>query len=329
MGGSTIGVCLLGCGRMGTHHAHTLRGFKGVKIVAAVDSDIRKTRKLAEEYDIEFVTTHYEEILQRDDIDAIIVSLPSHIRVEMVVQALNKGKHVFVEKPMALTLSDADKMISASNASGAILVSGQVMRFAKIHRHLRAMIEKNELGEIQQVIRWGVYLIEDPYVPWWNDPAMRDGFVIHHHGSHSIDLIIWLLDTRISSVFAVCKHPPGHLYEDTASILMRSVDGVPISIHESFSSRRRHFGTLIIGSKATAECAFPSKPTQKLYIDGEVVLNVDETKWFNLQMSSFLESIEQGTQPKEAGAESVRHSIAVIEAAIESCKSGRTVKLAT
>jgi predicted dehydrogenase len=314
---------------MGTHHAHTLHGFSGVKIVAAVDNDFLKARKLAEEYDIELVTAHYEEILQRDDIDAVIVSLPSHIRVEMVAQALNKGKHVFVEKPMALTLSDADKMISASKTSGAILVSGQVMRFTKIHRHLRAMIKKNELGEIQQVIRWGIYLIEDPYVPWWNDPAVRDGFVIHHHGSHSIDLIIWLLDIRISSVFAVCKHPPGHLYEDTASILMKSVDGVPISIHESFSSRRRHSGLLIIGSEATAECAFPSKPNQKLYVDGEVVLDVDETEWFNLQMSSFLESIEQRTQPKEAGAETIRHSIAVVEAAIKSCKSGRAVKLAT
>ena len=325
-----IRLCVVGCGNAALCHAQAVRQLPNAQVVAAVDRDIDRAVRFAGQFNVGVTARDMKSVLNMVEVDAVVVALPSHIRSQVVIPALLAGKHVLVEKPMALTVEEADRMIAAAKASGRLLISAQVMRFSDVSRCLRSLIRRGRLGQILQIIHYNVRLIENPNHPWWNSPKLRKGFLIHHHGSHEIDLFTWLMDARITSVYAVSSHPPSHTYDDTVSILMETDTGIPLSYNESFTSRyHRHAEMIVIGTKATARVA-DIFGIQRLEINEKAVLRDAETmeqgwpKLFLSQMKSFLASVRQG-KAKEAGAESVRHSIEVMEAAIRSSKTGRLV----
>ena len=320
MAGKKVGIAVVGCGRMGAIHAAYAAKCPEAQLVAVFDRNGEKARALAQRYDVKLVAKRQSDVLRSGDVHAVVIALPSHQRRKPVISALRAGKHVFTEKPFSLRCSDADAMIKEAVSSGRILVSGQVLRFTEAFRKARQMIQAGKVGKVLQIVHRRLSLIQNPIVPWWNASATRNCFIIHHHGSHSIDLLLWMLDTRATYVFALALSSPGYQYEDTASILMNTEAGVPVSISESFRSHREAHDALIIGSKSTIEI----QETSNLFVNGKPV-KIREADCFQRQLKAFVKAIKHNQYPKELTLESVRNGVAAMDAAIKSCVTGKSV----
>jgi predicted dehydrogenase len=151
-----------------------------------------------------------DELLSREDIQAVSVCTPDHLHGEHAHAALRAGKHVLVEKPMTTTREDAARLVQDVRETGLILLVGQIVHFQP---NIRAMVQSYRSGEIGDV-----WLAESDYIsdmrryygpdgqtPWRTDPrAPQD--ILMGGGSHSMALLMWAMQTQVKQVFAYANH---------------------------------------------------------------------------------------------------------------------------
>lgn len=193
-----IKVGIIGCGGIAgakhlpalAHQAHR------VEIVAFCDIIPERAKESAEEFGTPDarVYTDYRELLAEKDIEVVHVLTPNVSHCELTVAALEAGKHVMCEKPMAATTADAKKMLEAQKKSGKLLTIGYQNRYRQDSQVLKKMCEAGELGEIyyaraQAIRRRGV--------PTWGvfpNKALQGGGPLIDIGTHSLDLTLWMMD---------------------------------------------------------------------------------------------------------------------------------------
>lgn len=186
-----VKVGLVGCGFMGRMHANVYGALDGVELVAACDTDGQRL----EEYSAAFGIAHlpaFDELLQ-SSVDAIDICLPTDLHSEYTVRALEAGKHVFCEKPMALTLDQADAMIDAQKQSGRTLMIGHCIRFWPEYVLLKEMVDDRRFGRLLSLnlTRYGQF----PHWSannWLADEARAGGGVLDMH-IHDTDFAHFLL----------------------------------------------------------------------------------------------------------------------------------------
>ncbi len=141
----TVRIGLAGCGLFGAEHLRAFRKTTCAEIVALYDPDTARAKKRAETFGIKKVCGSLEELCATD-LDAIDVVTPEDSHVEPVVKALGAGKHVFVEKPLATTITDCETMIAAAEATGRILMPGHILRFHTDYSALQGRLYEGALG---------------------------------------------------------------------------------------------------------------------------------------------------------------------------------------
>ncbi len=123
-------ICMIGAGRVGKNHSRALtRHVPGAKIVALVDPFADVRAETAAEFGIELQYDSLEQALDKTDFDAVIITTPTPTHLPLAAQAADHGKHVFLEKPMAITLDECDQIMDATNRNGVILQLGFMRRF--------------------------------------------------------------------------------------------------------------------------------------------------------------------------------------------------------
>lgn len=123
-----VRIGLLGCGFIGKVHAKAYAQIPDAKVVAVVDRDSGRAKEVAEELGAEVVPV-VDDLLSRQDIDMVDVCLPTYLHADHVIAAARAGKHVLCEKPMALSLEQADAMIEATEQAGVAFMVGHTLRF--------------------------------------------------------------------------------------------------------------------------------------------------------------------------------------------------------
>jgi len=157
-----IRVGIIGCGGIARFaHAPNYRKISDVEIVACADIDANAARSMAEEFKIPKHYVDYNEMLEKEEIDAVSVCTPNMFHKDPAVAAMKKGVHVLTEKPMAGSLKDAIEMYEASKKTGRILIVGFQTRFRPDLNILRSLVGSGELGEIYYaralaLRRWGI-----------------------------------------------------------------------------------------------------------------------------------------------------------------------------
>lgn len=143
----TARIAQIGCGYWGKN---LTRNFAELgALVAVVDNDPEVAERMAKNHNVEAATL--DEVLSRDDIDAISFATPAETHADLALKAFEAGKHVFVEKPMALTTKDAKEIMSAAEQSGKIFMVGHLLQYHPIFVRLREEIEKGRIGKIQYI----------------------------------------------------------------------------------------------------------------------------------------------------------------------------------
>jgi predicted dehydrogenase len=128
-----------------------IRAAKRAKLSAVASRDLSKGQAYAKEWEIPRVFGSYAEMLSSDEVDAVYISLPNHLHCEWTVKALEAGKHVLVEKPFALTVDEADRMIAASRQTGRVLEEAFMYRYHPQMKLVGKMVREGQLGEIRLV----------------------------------------------------------------------------------------------------------------------------------------------------------------------------------
>lgn len=193
---------IAGCGHIARRHAEAILKLPQAELAAAYDVAPQALQSFTRSYGVEGYRD-YEEMLGRKELDVIIVCTPSGLHAEMGVMAAQSGKHVVVEKPMALTLESADRLIDACEKEGVLLSVVLQNRFKPSFQMLKSAVEEGQFGKLSHAgvtVRWNrndAYFINNP----WRGKKDEDGGVMMNQAIHSIDMLRWLMG-EAESVFA-------------------------------------------------------------------------------------------------------------------------------
>jgi UDP-N-acetyl-2-amino-2-deoxyglucuronate dehydrogenase len=225
---AVLNFALVGCGRIAKRHSELLgRGIiNSAKLVAVCDVVAKKAENLSKEFLVPAFTDMHE-MMSAIDIDVVVVLTESGNHAAHVVALAPYGKHIIVEKPMALTLDDADAMISACYSSGSKLFVVKQNRFNLPVVKLRQAIEAGRFGKLflgTVRVRWCRPQSYYDQAKWRGTWAM-DGGVLTNQASHHVDLLEWMMGD-VDSVFAMSTTALANIEaEDTAVVTLRFRNG--------------------------------------------------------------------------------------------------------
>jgi len=163
-------------------------------VVAGVDVNESAHAEFKKRFgDSAFVSTDYRRMVERSDIDAVAVTSPDYCHEEHAVAALEAGKHVFCEKPMAITVEGCDRMLDAARRSGKRLMVGFNMRYMNIFRVMKDAVDSGRIGEIKAVwVRHFVGYGGDWYYHDWHASRRNTTSLLLQKASHDLDMIHWI-----------------------------------------------------------------------------------------------------------------------------------------
>lgn len=224
---SEVRYAIIGAGVIGPTHAKALAEVKGAKLVAVCDKELDRAEKLAKEYGVRAVQ-ELADILSDKDIDAVSICTPSGMHGEMVIAALEAGKHVLTEKPMEITVEKCNAMIAAWEKSGK--------KFTCIFQN-RWASDAQKLKKLRDEGRFGTLALANAVVPWWRTQEYYDaggwrgtwqwdgGGALMNQSIHTIDLLQWIAGpvAEISAHYAVRGHKIET--EDVAVAALKFEDG--------------------------------------------------------------------------------------------------------
>jgi predicted dehydrogenase len=252
-------IALLGCGRIAVRHAELLGGgyINGAKLACVCDSNETKAKALGEKYGVNYYTNLYEMMATEKGIDAVSILTPSGLHASHTLAIAPYKKHIIVEKPMALTLEDADKMIRACDENGVRLFVIKQNRYNLPVVKLREAIQAGRFGKLTMGtvrVRWcrdQKYYDQDE----WRGTWAMDGGVFANQASHHIDLLEWLMGD-VESVFAKSATQLVNIeVEDTGVAVLKFKNGALGIIEATTATRPKDLeGSIsILGEKGSVE----------------------------------------------------------------------------
>jgi predicted dehydrogenase len=230
MADSTFGYGLIGCGWVASAHAWGVEAGaeQGVRLVAVSDLDLPRARELADRFNAAAVYQDYGDVLRRDDIAAVSVCVPDFLHRQVVIEAAEAGKHVLCEKPLAMSVSEADEMIAACEANGVKL--GVIMnhRYAPDNIRTRHALTNGAIGNplIGGVVHSSGLTGPLDTSPWRGKINRAAGGVLSTQAIHFLDLLLWFMGP-VRSVQAMTDtlHWKLQDHEDTAVLALRLTSG--------------------------------------------------------------------------------------------------------
>jgi predicted dehydrogenase len=330
-----INAAIVGLGRWGRNLVNSTAGSTALRFTTANS----RTRQTAEAYCHEkslYWAGDLDEILNDPAIDAVVFATPHSQHPDQVRRAAAAGKHVFVEKPFALTLAEADQMLDAAARAGIVLAVGFNRRFSPSMTRLRNAVRGGQLGTVvtvsaEQTALHGLTLTE---AAWRAQPTESPGGAMTPIGVHLVDGMIDLLGP-IDSVFAkVNRHAVTHA-DDTTDVLLTFKSGASGHIFCS-TAATPHYRMAVYGTGGFAEILGHQMRTYRFTASlhgeafGAAEAEVFEIKGFNMltaELESFAASIESG-QPFPTPLTDIRHGVAVFEAIVRSAASGQSETVA-
>jgi len=330
-----IKVGIAGLGRIGRLHAEIFNyHVDGAKLVSVMDVVENLAKNVADKLKVKWFT-NYSTFLKDPELDAVVIATPTFLHKDMIIQAVEEGKHVFTEKPLTVTVSEAKEVIKAAEKAGVKLQVGYMRRFDYAYTNAKEKIEKGEIGKPLMFIG----IARDPGAPpgWAADPSKSGGIFLDML-SHDFDMARWLMNSEVTQVYV---NGGAYLYEE----IKNKGDLDVVSINFVFSnnslgvihgSRKSVFGydlrTEIMGSDGTIYVGALYDP----FIASGVKTGLIYTgiQWFQKRFydayveedSHFIKSILSDETPLITGIDGLR-AVQIAEACWKSFREGKPVKV--
>ncbi len=228
-GKRAVRVGVIGCGEVAQgRHLPALQQLPGAEIVALADTDARKLETVGERFRIGRRYADYRALLEDEDVDAVAVCVPVRLHAELATNAMEAGKHVFVEKPLALSLDECEHLVQWASDTAKKTMLGFNLRWHRLVRQARAMIRQGDLGPIR-LLR-STFTSGTRYWPnasEWKKHRELGGGVLIEIASHHFDLWRFLLGCEVEEISAMSQ--PEEWDDETGTVTARMANGVLVA----------------------------------------------------------------------------------------------------
>lgn len=330
-------VAMIGAGRMARWH---LKGYRKIRDVAVVGvsgrsqahmSSIQKSFSIAHAY------TDHRRLLAEQKPDAVVITTPTSTHCPIALDCLNAGAHVLCEKPLAMTLDEADSMIDAERKAGKILMPAFSQRFFKEFISMKRIIDRGDIGAVKAAwFRRGINL---PPQPWYAQKDKSPG-VTFELAIHAIDWLRWIIPSPVTQVSALMTTAGGGTIgiDDNVWMLLKFSSGAVgvVGASYTFPFLKRDIG--VVGEKkclSVERCKVVTENYGDHSLAGMfckyLLFSCIVPYWlyynpFEREARAFTDCIRQGTAPPVT-SEDGRESLAIACAAYESARTTNTVCL--
>lgn len=229
-------VCLAGEGGMGLTHMQVLSKLEGVEVVSLAGGIEQDARAFAEQWKIPHWSLDLQACLRQPGVEAVILATPTGLHAEQAIVAMEMGKHVLLEIPMALSLADAERVVQTQRKTGMTCMVCHSRRFSPAHRELHRQIREGRFRLYHLVVE--TYFMRRTDLNMFGKPRTWRDHLLWHHACHSVDLAAWMLGFPRFEVWGQRgpDHPKLAIPMDM-SVAMRSQDGVLVTMALSFNNR--------------------------------------------------------------------------------------------
>jgi UDP-N-acetylglucosamine 3-dehydrogenase len=323
-------VGLVGAGSMGRNHLRVLAGLEGAELVAVCDRDPAILSAAAQKYG---VPTHgsWHEMYQREELDAVVVAVPTQFHLEAVLAALAGGLHVLVEKPIAASLEEGKALIQAAAQAGRILAVGHIERFNPAVRELKRRVEVGDLGRVYQVhtVRNGPFA-----------PRVRDVGVVIDLATHDLDVMYEVVGSEVKRLYAETEQRIHTEHEDLLNALLKFENEAVGVLQANWLTPTKIRQLSVLGEKGlfvanylTQELTYYKNANIELDRDshpsgvseGEIVrYPIEQAEPLRLELISFLSSVATGGSPEVDGKAGLR-ALQLAEALMVSARESRVI----
>ncbi|MDH4277000.1 MAG: Gfo/Idh/MocA family oxidoreductase [Acidimicrobiia bacterium] len=336
-------AAVVGAAFAGTLHAESLIATREVDVVGVVSA--------TEVSRVAFVDRfgghgyqNVEDLLVDQRLDVISLALPNRFHADIAVAAAERGVAVISEKPLAMNLAEADRMIDACEAAGVPLLYAEQLCFAPRYVRVKELIRSGSLGDIIQINHWERH--GGPHARWFHDPDLSGGGVLLDMGCHGIEVARWLLDKEpASSVHArlgIHKHTEG-VVDDHALVTLRFESGSLAVVDSSWAAPGGIDERIeILGTKGTVSADLARGQSLLVYSDVGVDYAAEKVEhergWFWVahneahawgwhgEFAHFVDVLRGRADPVETGHDG-REVLEIVMAAYRSASEGCEISL--
>lgn len=338
-----VRVGIIGSGFMGRTNAEaTTKYLKGAKLMAITGG--HRAPELASQYGVASEPT-VEALIARKDIDAVMISTPHAAHAAQAIAAAQSGKHVLLDKPMATSVEDCDRILAATKQAGVKLMIMYGQRFRICNIEARRLVQEGAIGAVrmiqeQQLASGGLAALP----PWQSRPENVGVFV--GHAVHNIDRIRWITGAEVASVSAQVQRDPANGNEVSTMALLSLTNGAMATLWTSWAVNAPLFpksasnawivgengnieldayGQVRLGKQGQWSVVAEQEPIDWI---GQGAMSPVRMKAYQAQHQEFINSILENRTPSVTG-EDGRAAVEVAVAAYRSAAEGRTIQLRT
>jgi predicted dehydrogenase/6-phosphogluconolactonase/glucosamine-6-phosphate isomerase/deaminase len=338
---SPVRFGLIGYGAWGRHHAAAIAKTPGAELlaIAAISEESRAAARKAHPHVA--VYGDYRELLERHDIDIVDVVVPNYLHFSVAKAALEAGKHVLLEKPMATTSNHCRELITAARAKEKLLAIGFEMRLSELWGRVKSMIDAGAIGEPRYAL---IELWRRPYRQGsqdWRYDLNRVGNWVLEEPIHFFDLACWCLGEPISVFASASSKQPDHPELQDNFVAMLGFRGAQAVVAQSLSAWGHHQTVKVAGTNGALWASWSGatdrdpRPVSSLkHFDGktvhEIPLERPTGELFELEdeIAAVVQAVRRERPPPATGEDGLR-AVALCEAAQRSITVGKVVSLSS
>ena len=325
-------LAIAGVGAWGKNLLRNFYGLSGGQLILACDLDEKRLTYLKENYPGMATTVKFSDVIERDDIEAVVIATPPAHHYEMAMAAITADKDVFVEKPLVLSVAQGERLVEEAHKRNRILMVGHIMVYHPATTFLKEQIDEGGLGKVYYLYASRVNLgkVRDIENALWS------------FAPHDISIILYLLDkdpVRVTSTGSAYLQPG---IEDVVFTTLHFGDGTMAHIHVSWLDPHKDRRLVVVGSKKMAvfddgqvaekirlyDKGVDTRQDYETYGEylairtGDIVIpQVSSSEPLAQECRHFLDCIEKRVRPRSDGTEGLR-VLKVLEAAQKSLEAG-------
>ncbi len=328
-------VGLIGLGVMGRNHLRVLSDLEGVELAAVCDQDDNVVGAVSHKYSIPGYSS-WDEMLDRERLDAAVVAVPTRFHVDAGLAALKHGLHVLVEKPIASTLDEGQRLIAAARSAGRIFAVGHIERFNPAIRELQRRIAAGEVGRLYQLQarRQGPF------------PArIRDVGVVIDLATHDLDVMHHLAGSEVQRLYAETEQRIHTDHEDILNALLKFESGVLGVLQVNWLTPTKIRELSVLGERGMFVCNYLTQELThfknadvaaaadagrhpQVVTEGEAVsFPIKQAEPLRLELQSFVQAV-RGEQPVEVDGEAGLRALHLALALVTSASESRVISRA-
>ena len=308
-----IKVGLIGCGKISADHISSFEKLEDAKIVAACDLNEENLSVVVEKTGAK-AYTDYKEMLEVEELDLAVITLPHFLHCEATCTAAEHGVNVFLEKPMGMNVSECEKMIDVCEKNSVMLWVGDPQRYHGGNIVAKELINPGEYGSLIAISETRCTNYFADWRPkWFLNKKTSGGGILMNLGAHTIDRIKYLTDSNICDVRGKIHIRDGYDVEDTAQVFGVTESGVSVTMNLAGNAESGHYATYLYLTGGEIRITSYCSRVSACKADGAFKdIDVPKTPVMHAQLADVIHTLKSGRKPTVSG-EYGKEIIRVIE----------------